>query len=196
MGLDLIYRCQGRETTSRFPMADWDTLSRLREPLPGEVAAMADVPGFGEEEVVPLDELKDAIGRLDGYLRDHADLLPHTYEFRCEYILAGPERYEGGGFSTGGMSGLQLPEDGDHRYAIRAGLDECRLDRMALLPDGTGRVVETRDLRGEEGFETVNCGRVRIRKRRAKSSLRAGLAKIREFLDSLPAGSTVTKILC
>lgn len=79
-------------------------------------------------------------------------------------------------------------------YAIWAGLNECRLDKMAVRPDGTGEVVERRDLRGATELMTANCGRVRIRKRKAKTQLRKRLAEVRAFLESVPGGE-VTKVL-
>jgi len=141
MGLDLAYRCGGRECSVRFSMADWETIDRLRSHLPDDVATMADVADFGAEVLVPLDALRVAIGRVDGLLRDRPGLLPRTYEFKCEYVAVGDARIEGFDFSTGGHCGFRLPGDDEHCYAIRAGVDECRLEQMAVQPDGTGKVV-------------------------------------------------------
>jgi hypothetical protein len=196
VGLDLIYKSDGREFDIRFSMADWETIDRMRPHLPDAIAAMADVPDFGEEVRLPLGELRDAIEQIDRFLRDRPEVLPYTYEFKTEYIVVGDQRIEFDEFSTGGQSGFRLRGDEEHWYAIWAGLDECRLDKMAVQPDGTGKVVEQRDLRGESELQTANCGRVQIRKRRTKSSLRKGLAMIRKYLASLPEGAEVTKIVC
>lgn len=196
MGLDLAYRCGGRECSVRFSMADWETIDRLRSHLPDDVATMADVADFGAEVLVPLDALRVAIGRVDGLLRDRPGLLPRTYEFKCEYVAVGDARIEGFDFSTGGHCGFRLPGDDEHCYAIRAGVDECRLEQMAVQPDGTGKVVARRDLRGESELPTANCGRVQIRERPTPSGLRAGLARIGTFLRSLPEGAEVTKVVC
>jgi hypothetical protein len=79
---------------------------------------------------------------------------------------------------------------------IKAGLDECRLEKTTRQPDGTVPYVEHRDLRNEQEIQTSNVGTVKIRKRRAKTSLRRGLAAIRSFLANLPEGAVVTKIVC
>jgi hypothetical protein len=123
-------------------------------------------------------------------------LLPYTYEFMTEYMVVGDQRIEFDEFSTGGQSRFRLPGDEEHWYSLWAGLDECRLNKMAVQPHGMGRVVEQRDLRGESELQTANHGRVQIRKRRTKTSLRKGLAMIRKYLASLPEGAEVTKIVC
>ena len=196
MGLDLLYKCDISEFAIRFSMADWATLEQLETHLPEEVATMVDVPDFGEAVCVPLRTLSAAIEKIDRFLRDQPSLLPYTYVFKCEYISVGEERIVIDQFSSGGQSGFRLPGDDEHWYAIWAGLDECRLEKIAAQPDGTGQVVEERDLRSERELQTANSGLVQIRRRRAKTSLRKGLARIRAFLASLPDEAEITKILC
>src|SRR4051812_42795653 len=104
MGLDLVYRCGGRECAVRFSMADWDTIERLRPHLPDEVATLADVSDFGEAVPVPAAALCATVARVDGLLRDRPGLLPRRYEFECEYIAVGDVRVEGFDFSTGGRA--------------------------------------------------------------------------------------------
>jgi hypothetical protein len=199
MGLDMVYRCVDRKFSIRFSRADWDTLSRVGKHLPDAVGVLFDVPDFGVKVPVPLTQLRAALDAIDDFLRDRGDILPYTYEFKCEYIPVGlPEdgnRWAPEEFSTGGQSGFRLPGDNEHFYALWAGLDECRLQKMATGTDGKGYTVEVRDMRGVEEFQTANCGRVKIRRRREKSDLREGLAEIRAFLTSVD-GPEVIKMLC
>jgi hypothetical protein len=194
MGLDLVYKCGNLDLPTRFSMADWRTIDQLRSHLPDAIATLVDVPALGEEATVPLGALRDAAERVDDLLRDRPELLPHTYQFRCENFVVAGQPIEST-FSTGGFSGFHLPGDDENWYGIKARLDECRLDKMARQPDGTVRVVEQRDLRDERELETSDCGPIKIRKRRAKSSLRSGLAEIREYLKSLPEGAEITKVV-
>jgi hypothetical protein len=195
MGLDLIYRCNGEEFIHRFSMSDWDTLDAVRQICPEAVAKMADVPELGAEVCVPLSDLNSAIEQIDGLLRDQPDLLPYTYQTAHEMSFNDGQTVRFG-FSTGGIGGIRLPGDEDHWYFIRAGLNECRLEKMGMQPDGTVRVVEERDLRGERELQTANFGRIQIRRRRAKSTLRKGVAEIRGFLAKQPEGAEVSKVVC
>jgi hypothetical protein len=167
----------------------------LKSHLPDAIATTADGSDLGEAVTVPLDALREAINQIESLVRDRPALLPYTYEFKCESFVVHGQRIETT-FTTGHMSGLRLPGDEENWYSIRAGLDECRLDKMARQPDGTVRVVEQRDLRTEQELQTSNFGPIRIRKRRAKSSLRSGLAKIRAFLADLPEGAVITRVVC
>ena len=167
MGLDLNYSCGDREFSIRLGKADWDTFDRLRGPLPEAVRDLVDVRQLGEETVLPLLRLRAALDQIDNYVRDHSDLLPYTYEFKCDYIPVGPPEegkiWEMDHFSSGGQSGFRLPGDELHCYCIWAGFDECRLEKMAIGPDGRGKIVEVRDIRGESEIQTANCGLVQIR---------------------------------
>jgi hypothetical protein len=144
------------------------------------------VKEFGEPKTVSLATLRTSIEQIDGLLRDHPDLLPHRYQFKFEYFEDNGFRWIpfGGEFDTGAISGLR-PSGDEHVYVIRAGLNELTLTKCAILPDGRGTPVERRDIRGENKLLTTNCGIVRFRRRRAKSSLRRGLREIREFLATL-----------
>ncbi len=199
MGLDLMYRCGDRQFSIRFSMADWATISQINSHLPDAVLALSDVPDFGVPVCVPLQQLRAAVETLDAFLREQAELLPDTYEFKCDFIATGPpetrQRWEPEEFSTGGQGGFRLPGDEEHYYSLWAGLNECRLVKMAIGSDGKGVTVGVRDMREVREFETANCGRVQIRRRREKSSLREGLARIREFLESVE-GPDIIKVLC
>lgn len=195
MGMDLIYRCNGREFVHRFSMSDWETLDLMGQLNPDAVSKMVDVPDFGDEVLIPLADLRDAIKQIDEQLRDQPELLPYTYQIAYEMYFDNHQTIKFG-FSTGGLSGIRLLGDEDHWCYIRAGLTECRLQRMELQTDGTVKIVEERNLRGLRELRTVNFGGIRIRKRRAKSSLRKGLAAIQDFLTKQPEGYVVIKIVC
>jgi hypothetical protein len=166
----------------------------LKSHLPEAIATLVHIPALGEEATVPIGALGEAVQWIDDLLRDRPELLPHTYQFRCENFVIGGQRIEST-FSTGGMSGFHLPGDEENWYSIKAGLDECRLDKMARQPDGTVRVVEQRDLRDVRELQTSDWGPIHIRKRRAKSSLRGVLARIREYLAGLLEGAEITKVV-
>jgi hypothetical protein len=195
MGLDLIYKAGGRDFSIRFSRADWQTISQLKKHLSAEVSACFDAEEFGEPVLVPLATLRESVDQIDTFLAEHPELLPFMYQFKSEYMQIGDRRIvRDDRFGTGGQSGFRLPGDEDHFYCIWAGLNELRLEKMALAPNGTGKVVEERDLRGEKELMTSNSGRVQFRKRRAKTSLRKALQEIREFLAEL-TDPKVTKIL-
>jgi hypothetical protein len=195
MGLDLTYKAGDQHFRIRFSMADWQTIEQLEQHLPAAVSACFNVQQFGEPVLVPLVTLRESLAQIDSFLAEHPELLPYTYQFKSEYMQMGDKRIVVfDRFDTGGQSGFQLPGDADHWYAIWAGLNELRLEKMAVMPDGTGKVVEQRDLRGEKELMTSNSGRVQFRKRRAKTSLRRGLRDIREFLAGVNEPE-ITKIL-
>ena len=50
MGLDLIYKCGDLDLVTRFSMADWETIERLKSQLPDSIATIADVPDLGAEQ--------------------------------------------------------------------------------------------------------------------------------------------------
>jgi hypothetical protein len=87
-------------------------------------------------------------------------------------------------FRTGGLYGLRLPDD-EHWCAIEAGFDKCRLEKRAVRPDGTGTLVEERDLRGQPELQSANCGLIQFRNYRAGTGLKQSLATICDFLDSV-----------
>jgi hypothetical protein len=195
MGIDLVYVGDGRESRTRFSMAEWDTLQQVEPLLPEAMATVVGDAELGETVSVPLNGLRAAIAQVIGLLSSQGNLLPFTYTFKAEYLLLNGQRFPfDDEFVTGMRSGLELPGDPGHRYAIHAGLDECWLTKLAVGPDGRGRVVERRDLRSDQEIHTVTCGRIRIQKRRDHAGLRAEFAKISEFLESL-AGPEVTRIV-
>jgi hypothetical protein len=195
MALDLTYKTNGKVFCIRFSMADWETIEQVKNHLPDAVSACFGVRAFGESVAIPLETLRASVEQIDALLGQHPELLPYTYQFKSEFMEVGEQRVVlGDRFDTGGQSGFRLPGDEDHWYAIWAGLNKLRLDKMARQQDGSGKTIESRDLRGEKELVTANAGRVQFRRRRAKTSLRKGLQEMRAFLADV-IGPDVTKIL-
>jgi hypothetical protein len=181
----LTYRAGEAVYEYRISRADWQLIESLRDHLPAEVELLFIVPALGSEVCVPTNELRTAADRVAAFFMENSDLLPYTYQFKCE--RSPDPRIASGGFGTGGMSGLRLPGDKDHYYLIRAGLNECSLEKMAVGPDGRGFTVDKRDLRGESQLLTETVGKISIRRSRAKSELRQAVGEIRLFLQNVKA---------
>jgi hypothetical protein len=181
MGLDLKYDAGGATFTHRFSHADWDAIEALRAHLPEQVRVCFDVPELGEPVRVKTAVLKHAASDIDHFLADNAELLPATYEFKLErFPVPG---VSAGEFGTGGISGLRLPNDPDHFYWIQAGLNELRLKKMAVGPDGKGVIVDDRDMRNETELLTESAGKVQFRRRAAKTTLRLAVQEIAAFAN-------------
>ncbi len=183
MGLDLNYAADGADFTHRFSHTDWDTIEALRPHLPTEVHICFDVPELGEPVRVKSISLKDSALAIDRFLADNAQMLPATYQYKLERFLV--PGWPAGGFDTGGISGLRLPNDPDHFYSLWGGLNKLLLKKMAVGSDGKGVIVEERDLRNETELLTENAGRVQFRRRAAKTTLRRALREIAAFADSV-----------
>src|SRR5262245_11438969 len=122
MGLDLTYDADGVTFTHRFSPTDWDTIEALRAHLPNEVGLCFDVAELGEPVRITTSALKESALAIDRFLVTNARVLPATYQFKLErFPVPG---VPAGGFRTGGISGLRLPNDLDHFYWIEAGLNE------------------------------------------------------------------------
>lgn len=179
MGIDLIFRIAGRESSTRFSMVELDTLFLLEALLPDPVAKV--VGGarseMGVEETFHVNDLLENLDSIDDFLSTQGHLLPPTYLFKREYLLVRDgSRYPiDEDFVDGRMSGIELPDDTAHRYSIDAGVDSCSLTKIAIDPDGRGRFVERRDLRGEQELVTLNCGRIQICNRSDHAGIRAGV---------------------
>ena len=183
MGLDLTYESEEAKFTHRFSHADWATIDALRAHLPNEVAVCFDIPELGESVRISKLALKHAAYAIDSFLADNAQMLPATYQFKLER-LPGPGS-SADHFTTGGTSGLRLPNDPDHVYWIHAGLNELLLGKMAIGADGKGSVVEERDMRNETELMTESAGKVQFRRRAAKTTLRRALKHIAAFADKV-----------
>ena len=183
MGLDLTYDADGTRFTRRFSPADWDTIEVLTQHLPKEIAICFDVPNFGEPVRIQTAALREAAHFLDSFLAENTHLLPATYQFKLErFPVPGVPP---GGFETGGISGLRLPGDTVHFYAITSGLNVCELQKMGIAADGNGAILEKRDLRAHTELMTENAGLVKFRRRAAKPTLRRALREIAAFTDSV-----------
>jgi hypothetical protein len=183
MGLDLTYDADGTTFTRRFSPADWDTIDVLTKHLPKEIGICFDVPAFGEPVRIKTEALREAARSLDSFLAENAHLLPAMYQFKLErFPVPGVPP---GGFETGGISGLRLPGDTVHFYAITSGLNVCELQKMGIGADGNGAILEKRDLRAQTELMTENAGLVKFRRRAAKTSLRRSLREIAAFADTV-----------
>ena len=81
---------------------------------------------------------------------------------------------------------------GANRFTLSPQSDKGKV--LAVQADGTGKVIEQRDLRGEAELQTANCGRIRFRSRRAKSGFGKALAELRDFL-AVVDGPEVRKLV-
>lgn len=183
MGLDLTYDADGTAFTHRFSHADWDTIDAMRAHLPNEIDICFEVPELGTPVRIKAADLRESARMIDRYLSENVNLLPATYQFKLErFPVPGVPT---GGFDTGGISALRLPDDPHHFYTLWSGLNKCKLDKIAMGADGTGKIVEERDLRGETVLITENAGKVTLRRRAAKTTLRLALREIVAFADRI-----------
>lgn len=195
MGVDLVYKCRGRELWPEFSEADWDTLNRIWEESDGAVATLADATELGEDEGVAARDLRDAIDRIDRILSHHPEPTRYLYQYKADYWEFGDRRIEIDEFGDGSLAGIRLPGDEEHFYVIRAGLERCCLEKLAERTARAGGLVESRDLRDEPFIETANFGRIQIRKSRVESDLRAKLAEIRRFIERVPDDEMIFKLI-
>jgi hypothetical protein len=189
VGQDLTYQAGNAVYEYRIARADWELIQSLRGHLPNEIEALFVVPSLGEPVRVATPTLRSAIGAVMAFIASNKDLLPYTYQFKVE---TPPDPRMTPGFGTGGMSGIRLPGDTDCSYTIRAGLNECRLDKISVGPDGRPHHELARDLRGERELPTANMGKITIRRTRAKTDLVKALPKIQAFLRDI-SSPEVTK---
>ena len=182
MGQDLTYRCDDAVYEYRISHADWELIQSLRGHLPDEIEALFVVPSVGGPVRVPTPTLRSALDAVMAFIAGNKDVLPYTYQFKVE---TPPDPRMTPGFGTGGMSGIRLPGDADRSYTLRAGLNECRLEKLAVDPDGRPYYELERDLRGERELPTSNLGKIAIRRTRAKADLVRALPKIQQFLRGI-----------
>ena len=148
VGQDLRYIAGDSEIERRITLADWKLIDELQKHLPDETETVFMVPDLGEDVVESVENLREAAAKLTEFIDNHADVLPYTYAYRCERIPGYPGVAVG--YSSGGLSGIRLPGDADHFYFLRAGLDECSLERWGVSADGKGFPIDRQDLRQQE----------------------------------------------
>jgi len=192
MGLDLVYASGAAKQAVRFTDAEWACIERLGTVASTHVEALFNAPVFGEPVPVAANELLAAVDALLALLRDRPDLQPSTYQMRMErYPLTGQPD---GTWQGGAISGLRLPGESDY-FMLRVGPDQCELERMRVGSDGRGILLGSEDLRERTSIETETVGRIDLRRRPARATLKKRLAALREFFAG-QAGGRVTKILC
>lgn len=190
MGLDLTFDANGATFNHRFSHSDWDKIEALRPQLPEQVALCFDVQELGDAVRIKTVAPKQSALDIDRFLADNAQLLPATYEFKLErFPVSG---VPAGGFDTGGISGLRVPNEPNHRYWIEAGLNKLLVTKVAISADGKGIIVEERDMRTETELVTEDAVKVQFRRRAVKTTLRQALREIAPFADRV-ASEEVTK---
>jgi hypothetical protein len=182
MGSDLSFKVGQKTFSRRISHSVWDTLKTLRAIAPKEVSILLDVPDAEDTVVEKVADLRSAVDVLTQVLRERKELLPATYEAaKSEH----PMPFNAGVFSTGATGGIRLIGDDTHVYVLHTGFDKCLLERMVIRADGTGLVVERRDIRGETELLTQNWGRISIREVRARTDATRLLGGLRKFLKTL-----------
>lgn len=189
MGLDLIYICQNHQLNIRFSSAEWEIIEQIRAYAPDSVDILVSVSRLGKETIVETALLKKAVEVISDLLCKQHNLLPLVYQFKPEYILAGPPeeytRLYRHKFSTGGLGGIKLSDDEIYRYMVQAGIEQLSLSKLKIEPDGTGSIIEEIDIRHLNELQTVNCGLIQFRKRRADTGFKKRLIEIDRFLSSV-----------
>ena len=192
MGQELTYT----STTSsfRFPISrsDWQLSQALRTYVPDEIEILFEVGELGEKSFVAVDDLRRAANRLSEFFNTESDKMPFTYQFKCEQSLNA--NLPPGGYGTGGMSGIRLPNDRDHFYSIHAGFNQCELKKIAIGEDGRGILVETIDLRNTKEIKTDTVGAIKIKRSRKRTDLSDAVARIRAFLNTVSDEKIVKSI--
>jgi hypothetical protein len=192
MGLDLTYDADGAAFTHRFSHADWDSIESLQAHLSDQIGICFGISELGQSVRIKTAVLKQSALEIDRFLADNTHLLPATHQFKLErFPVSG---VPSGGFVTGGISGLRLPDDIDHVYWIDAGLNRLVMTKVAVGFDGKGIIVEARDMRNEIELITADAGRVQFRRRAVKTTLRRALRKIAAFADRI-GSEEVTKTI-
>lgn len=196
MGVIFLLKANGSEFETALPREDYQTLELLRPHLPGSVSVMIDETERSGEESILLEDMLGAVVLINAFLRDNPEFLPFTYEFKCQEVNFGGV-VAGGIFSTGGVGGIRLPGDEENAYAIWAGLDKCEMWKSPIRSDGKRDLVERQDIRGLNELQTTSLhGVIEFRRLKSGANLLALLSEARAFLETLPEGSVVTRILC
>ena len=197
LGICLYFRAGPREWDPKPSWSEWDSIKvlapHLREPI--ALVFGDDSLQLSEEVALPVGGLRRAIGEIRAFLDRGTDQLPFTYMFKVEYLeLDGRRSPIDDGFVTGRSSGFHLVGDPDHSCTIEAGLDVCCLGRRRTGPDGRPQNAGWRDLREETEIQTVEWGRIEIRKDRSMAGLREMLADLDGFLATLTEATVSRRI--
>ena len=193
----MYFRAGPREWDTKPSWSEWDAIKVLAPHLREPIALIFgdDSLQLSEEVVLPVEGVRRAITEIRAFLDRGTDQLPFTYMFKREYLELHGERFPiDVDFVTGGFSGFRLVGDPDHSCAIEAGLDVCRLGRRRIGPDGRPQSAGWRDLREETELQTVECGRIEIRKDRSMAGLREMLADLDGFLATLTEATVIRRI--
>jgi len=185
--MQIVYRADDVEHGLQTDSAGGPILAAIAKTLPREVAAIAHNGTPQRPEKTTRDELMAAIRAVLRRIEADPGLL---FAYGVSVEAHGEERPAGRSFARGcGVSGLRLPgAPADRVYAVWCGPGRCDLVEMAIAPDGRGTEVGTVDLRAEKEVQTVNLGRIRIHRRKAKTQLREELERLLATLQKWPPG--------
>lgn len=96
------------------------------------------------------------------------DKLPYSYTFLCE----DDDDHRSAGTGIGGIM------INDKIYHLTGGVGKCDLQEIGLNPDGTGRVINSTDVRGQTALQTDNMGKIRILKRKKNTQFEKHLSDL------------------
>lgn len=167
-------------------------LAALADTLAAEVAQL-DIGALRQSPPIQRDALVRAVGAMVDKLDRESDLLFRAYSVSHAYVAGARSR---GSFGRGGgMSGVLLPDTPEgYEYGIHYWVGKCIMQKLYRPPGMKGEVVETIDIRKEDRIPTANVGEIRIHRKRINSTIRAELARLRDFLMAHPPGSMVEKV--
>jgi hypothetical protein len=129
--------------------------------------------------------LVEALDEIYTKVRMHLDNTAiYQYRIGCHPFAGDNHKYESGMFS-----GIKMPGDNAHRYAIKSGIDYCCMIKMELQQSGPAIDVGEVDLRDRTEITTENMGKISIRKKIVKSKVLSTLESLMNYIKSLADNS-------
>jgi hypothetical protein len=114
---------------------------------------------YQQEQTYTRTELLQTAAELAEMLERESNLLPYHYSYQIG---------DGKRFGRGSVGAMSFQING-RRHVIRAGASVCYLQEIG--PDGTGRVVNTIDIRDRERVDTDDLGPIKVCRRKLKVTL-------------------------
>lgn len=169
MGLDVVVRCGDKEMSLCLTANEVKAFRDLTHHCPDELLTLIAITGSYSGVLRMSDAPTEALGTLIDLLTDQPEVLPYCYHL--EVCSDKP-------YPQSGDSGLQLPDD-DGRYYITTGYDECSLKTMPSVYHEQKNI----DIRGSEDIQTVNMGKILIRRERLEGAMVGALSRISAFME-------------
>ena len=116
------------------------------------------------ESLVEVTALRNALIVVRDRVRKSRGAEEYVYITSCWMPGEGREGTDLLAEGAGTMSGFHIHGD---LFAVVGGYNKCVLQRIGLKRDGTGEIVEERDVRHLKHIDTDDWGRITIKKRRA-----------------------------